>query len=1805
MARHKALAAVVFLAAAFFHSSLWATDRTWTGGTVALGTTAWGTVTNWLGGIAPGLNDRAIIPNAPSGGRFPTISTSPVIGQLWVQGAAIVTINNGSILTINGTTNLPGPGVIAASPVIDGTGTVTRVGGAGTGAILVTGGTAGGTVINDTMTLCNFTFNPAAALQLGVTSGKTVTFNGDVTVQTGTMHVGNAGGSTLAITGNLSVAGTLNMRGPGGTIRLAGNLTFTGTWTPGLSSTVILDGTSNVTLTLNAAAYSFWDLTIQTDAGANQVNGDLVTPNAGFTVNNNLTITRGQFQIGAFTVTVNGNVSSGASAESQLDFTAAGTLLARGDVDLGSLSQVASQVAGPFATIVMGAPAVARTTTFHINAAASTQYHDLDALQISNPSGVIVRDNISLNTDFTVNGQLVIDPGCTLTVQDVFDPESPLIMGAASVLRLENIISPDSSIMGTAFTPSTGTVIYAGPGIAQIVYALQSNGTPIQYYNLTIDNSGGVTASQQAAPLAVLNNLTIGTSTAAIFTAANGQTITVGNDFISNGTFNAGGSTVVMTTTADGTGMIAASIPAPAALTFNNLTVSGGVVATPNGAPVATLQTVAGNVTAGSHSYQVSFVDGNNFESATGPGSNVVTADATHGRVDLSLIPIGPAGIVKRRLYRTVAGNGAPPLLLAEITDNTTTTFTDNIADASLGALGATKPREPATALTATIQNVAGNVNVGTHSYRVTYVDGGNLESAVGPSSNIITATAAQRQVNLTAIPTGPAGTAKRRIYRTVAGNGGNPLFLTEIANNTTVIFTDNIADASLGVAAPTTPLSPATALTATLVNAAGNVTVGSHSYKVTYVDGSNVESAAGPGSNVVTATAAQRQISLTAIPTGPAGIVKRRIYRTVAGNAGNPLFLAEIIDNTTAIFTDNTSDGSLGPVGPLTLAPPGAALTATLVTAAGNVNLGTHSYKATFVDGSNVESAPGPGSNVIAATAAQRQVNLTAIPIGPAGTAKRRLYRTVSGNGGSPLFLTEIANNTTTVFTDNFADASLGVAPPPAAPSGSAIASLSSVAGIVTAGAHSYYVTFVDALNLESATGPASNVVTPSGGQQVILFAIPVGPAGTTVVKRRLYRTVAGDTGNPLFLAEIADNTTTEYVDNIVDASLGAAVSTANQLTVLTAARNFNVGNFFLVPRGKLTLAAGVTVDAQNGLTVGDNVLPTSVGSDATLELIGNVTLKMGTGKTMLVQPDGVFFAGLLSSATGPTLTCDTPNATFLTSILGVVDVTRLTFSQGGASGLNINTTAAKVRNLRNITFAAQDPSLGGTPADLTILAPGLDFDCPGCVFGTLRPAGVNVRAKGANTTMRLRFEDRGASPTPGGGGGGAGAGELRDDDDDTNDNGIIDGAETAGGSIVQWVYTANIDMKGAIQGYPEPAFDWNTGIYYSTYVVMRQGAGLDVIYVLDGNGDQKPGPGGTIQSFAPGSGSGTIVGPLYWTTEAGIGHVVYFGTSTGRVYKLVDNGSGTNLTPPAGFWSTYFTNANLDGVTTPIIADSTNLYFGGFDVQGVNTVNGFYRIASNPPAAPNPPVGYAFVSTATLPVTSMPSWADTTRGRFLFSASIAVGGVSSIYRVDTTSWAIDASFASTTSFTAATSMPQDVVYVGELSGKMQGLLGLGPVNAFVTAPGFPFTASQPGAIRGGAGWDGEKSRLLFGNDAGNFYTLNIKQYVNAWTLGTTYFVLATGATPIQAMPLVQDGVLYAPNSGGKLFVIDVFTGFVGPPNPPAQVNQSLFLTYNLGTAPLGDLSRDSLGSGRIYVGTAGSRLYAIAAAVDPTAAR
>ncbi len=101
----------------------------------------------------------------------------------------------------------------------------------------------------------------------------------------------------------------------------------------------------------------------------------------------------------------------------------------------------------------------------------------------------------------------------------------------------------------------------------------------------------------------------------------------------------------------------------------------------------ASAATGAALLSGSSYTYKVVFVSSQSVESDVGPATTHVIAVNSMGNVALTSIPTAAQswGVSSRRIYRTEAG-GSTFKRLVTISDNTTTTYDDAIADASLGA---------------------------------------------------------------------------------------------------------------------------------------------------------------------------------------------------------------------------------------------------------------------------------------------------------------------------------------------------------------------------------------------------------------------------------------------------------------------------------------------------------------------------------------------------------------------------------------------------------------------------------------------------------------------------------------------------------------------------------------------------------------------------------------------------------------------------------------------------------------------------------------------------------------------------------------------------------------------------------------------------------------------------------------------------------------------------------------------------------------------------------------------------------------
>lgn len=111
----------------------------------------------------------------------------------------------------------------------------------------------------------------------------------------------------------------------------------------------------------------------------------------------------------------------------------------------------------------------------------------------------------------------------------------------------------------------------------------------------------------------------------------------------------------------------------------------------PPGAPTIGSITAGGSVDAGVHQYVVTFVTSAG-ETDFGTTSATATATAGNKTINLTAIPVSASSLVTaRKIYRTkiadiALGHSNFMYLVATISNNTTTTYTDTASDASIGA---------------------------------------------------------------------------------------------------------------------------------------------------------------------------------------------------------------------------------------------------------------------------------------------------------------------------------------------------------------------------------------------------------------------------------------------------------------------------------------------------------------------------------------------------------------------------------------------------------------------------------------------------------------------------------------------------------------------------------------------------------------------------------------------------------------------------------------------------------------------------------------------------------------------------------------------------------------------------------------------------------------------------------------------------------------------------------------------------------------------------------------------------------------
>ncbi len=157
---------------------------------------------------------------------------------------------------------------------------------------------------------------------------------------------------------------------------------------------------------------------------------------------------------------------------------------------------------------------------------------------------------------------------------------------------------------------------------------------------------------------------------------------------------------------------------------------------------------------AGTVHYRVVFLDSNGFESEASPQ---LTIAGNGSQVDLANIPVGAGPWTARRIYRTEP-DSTTYRHVADINDNVTTTFQDNVADGSLGAPLDTTLIDP-----------------GSYSYYVTYhnpITGGETRPTARIGTQPVTSPGGKVWVDLGDLaPPDDITFTEMRIYRNLSSD--------------------------------------------------------------------------------------------------------------------------------------------------------------------------------------------------------------------------------------------------------------------------------------------------------------------------------------------------------------------------------------------------------------------------------------------------------------------------------------------------------------------------------------------------------------------------------------------------------------------------------------------------------------------------------------------------------------------------------------------------------------------------------------------------------------------------------------------------------------------------------------------------------------------------------------------------------------------------------------------------------------------------------------------------------------------------
>ncbi len=642
----------------------------------------WNTGSTWVGGVAPGASDTAVI--ATTGGNSVKITAGESVTSVTINSGA--TLENGpdetGTLTISGNLTITGTFAADSNPGNSDTLSVNLAGNfTDNGTFTAAGSTVFDRVIDVTMNgtsaqtisgtstadFHNLTINNAAGVTLGsniqdgvegATAG-TLTVDSGATFNMAAFTISNGSGGNGAFT--LDSGGTLGIGSATGIASgttASGNILATGTRTYSTGGNYTYNGAVNQATGTGLPA-TVNNLTI---ANTGTAGSDTVTLGGSITASGGLTLTSGILAAGANTINLNGSggftnnasttalsagtstVSFGGTSAQSLGGTFATTfdnltIADSGGVTLGTSSNptVDGNLTLSSGTLTAGANTITLDGNWTNNSGTSAFAANTSTVVFAGTTGTSAQ-NIAGSAATTFDNLTINNSGTSNTIKNAVSPAASLAINGVLTMANSTTFNMNGSNLsaGLLSTSGSGTSVFIEDGVNTDTSTLTLNGSGSQTFAGVIEDGGNPNTHLSLAMSGTGTETLTGINTYTGTTAVNaGNTLYVDGSTVAGSTFTVASSS--SSVLGGGKGVTAGTISGP--ITFSG---SGTLSPGDGSNPTGILDT--GALTLNSASTYAARINGTT--AGSGYDKVVVTGTATLGGATLSLSSSGLTSVV-------------------------------------------------------------------------------------------------------------------------------------------------------------------------------------------------------------------------------------------------------------------------------------------------------------------------------------------------------------------------------------------------------------------------------------------------------------------------------------------------------------------------------------------------------------------------------------------------------------------------------------------------------------------------------------------------------------------------------------------------------------------------------------------------------------------------------------------------------------------------------------------------------------------------------------------------------------------------------------------------------------------------------------------------------------------------------------------------------------------------------------------------------------------------------------------------------